>query len=156
MIEIRELNRNQMKKEEPRGNGFHAGAVCVINEDGNYTVKLHYDSNTKERLHELAHVYLNHLSLTEPDSYRKIFKRECEAEIFAYEKMGKKINPNICLAAIRDMAMAGWHGTNILLYICIDFLRTLKYEINNKTRNQLRRNIKAICESKACWDFNYN
>ena len=106
---------------------------------GSYNGEVHLPSraSTRLRLHELGHKAMGH----EPGSYSavELASNEIDAEVFAWERMGKEPNHRVGLPAIGALlAYAPDLDNREVLNIVVDALREKGIAVTKTSREDLK------------------
>ena len=140
---------SQMESEGQRTAISHYGKfwrVILLGEErrkpsgeyrGSGEIFFSYKPTTQVRLHELAHKELKH----EPGMVKttKVIDNEIDAEIWARERMNKKITPRVGLPAFSLLVTDLGYEENEALALVVDRLKRKDIEVSIKDYEDLRR-----------------
>lgn len=133
-IIIQKITRKEYRRANPELLYVSDGKHEYL-ENGDHLITIIYHANSNVILHELGHAKLDHRAHNKK-TFRELFKREIDAEIFVYKTKGKQLSFNILIPAIGAITFYHYLYANELFNMCLDCLNSynIPYDKNDKRR----------------------
>lgn len=119
------------------------GDICGSRDPDTKEITLPYKASTTTKLHELGHNAFNHPS--GEITLRELFNQEVDAEIYAFQHMGRAIDYRVLAPAVSTIADCNYLSPHEVLGLCKDKMADCGIPFNRYDKSELWGILKRTC-----------